>query len=867
MEAAEPFGPAAPRPGSLAPLFFVSLFAIAFETFLTRWFAVAIDAAYSYWIISIAMLGYSVGGVLLALAADFFYRHRAELLFAIPPLLLVFSGIALYVLSVNPFNPLKLQNEVMWPGQIGWIFLYYAGLFPVFFLTGIFISLNFLVWSRDIARVYAVDLLGAALGAVVILAAMFLVHPYRLPLVVLGLLLAAVAAGVAARRPLLGRPAARALLLIGLAAGAAAAVYVLSIDPLSSRDFKRLHAILSIRGARVVGSAVTPSGYYLVVDDYTEFDDVSMTNNYAYLKIGSPPRSFGLYQDDGRIGALLKNRPVDLSYVRGSLSYFPYTIRRNPRVLLIGTNGGFEIPERAAAVRPGSRALEPQPVPHRLVAEALRRAGIAAVDGARIELRRRSPFALLRGEAGPWDVIEVAYSFLAMDESNQYALTRQGIETYLRALAPRGILSIPVDIAEFSVYALKLVNTIIAALSAAGVDDPGAHVMVYRSEWTCQILVSNRPFTPADIRGLRAYCDERSFDTSWYPGINPAEVAVWNDLPPVPFGQETLGISRAAQGAQDALMQDLVRIFSGERRAFFASHFFNLAPATLDRPDFYSVSRLSKLRPLLARLSLLPQPEIGFLINVIVLAEAVLLGALILFLPLLASRVRLHRPIVPGSKSAAAPAQPGAIPSAEAQAASAQPGAGLPRVVLYFSALGLGFFFVELALIQKFSLLLESSATSFGLVLAAMLVFSGLGSGYAARFRERPYAGLRRALPVVGAGLLFVVFALDPVILAAVGLPFFWKLLLTLAVVAPISFALGRPFPLGITSLGPFPGPLVPWAWAINGAFSVIATPLANIVSVYAGWSLVLAAALLLYGSTLATFPVRRSPAGASAAR
>ena len=79
---------------------------------------------------------------------------------------------------------------------------------------------------------------------------------------------------------------------------------------------------------------------------------------------------------------------------------------------------------------------------------------------------------------------------------------------------------------------------------------------------------------------------------------------------------------------------------------------------------------------------------------------------------------------------------------------------------------------------------------------------------------------------------------------------------LVLAVVAPVSLALGLPFPLGLARTGS--GGLLPWAWALNGAFSVVATPLANLIAREAGFSRVLLSAAVLYVIALVTFPAAR---------
>ena len=70
-----------------------------------------------------------------------------------------------------------------------------------------------------------------------------------------------------------------------------------------------------------------------------------------------------------------------------------------------------------------------------------------------------------------------------------------------------------------------------------------------------------------------------------------------------------------------------------------------------------------------------------------------------------------------------------------------------------------------------------------------------------------------------------------------------------------MSLALGLPFPLGLSRLG---GGMLPWAWALNGAFSVVATPLANLIAREAGYDRVLLCAALLYVLALITFPATR---------
>ena len=73
------------------------------------------------------------------------------------------------------------------------------------------------------------------------------------------------------------------------------------------------------------------------------------------------------------------------------------------------------------------------------------------------------------------------------------------------------------------------------ALLATGVADPDAHVILYRSAWNARILISPTAWSAADIAALKAFCEARSFDVSWAPGMDvvAARTSLFNDLPKI----------------------------------------------------------------------------------------------------------------------------------------------------------------------------------------------------------------------------------------------------------------------------------------------------------------------------------------------
>src|SRR5262249_1116073 len=262
---------------------------------------------------------------------------------------------------------------------------------------------------------------------------------------------------------------------------------------------------------------------------------------------------------------------------------------------------------------------------------------------------------------------------------------------------------------------LRMLGTARAALLAAGYADPAAHTVVYRSAWSARILLSNRAWDGDRIATVRAFCDERSFDVSWYPGMDAAAARgnIYNDLPAGRFGSGEV----TSDGPADSIADEARAVLTGAETPSRAA--FNLAPVTLDRPFFYAVLRLDQIGTILKRLEILPQAEIGALVNLAVLAQAVVIAIIVLLVPLVArQRFQLAE-------------------------------TGVLRPIVYFPALGLGFLFIEIFMIEKASLWLNDRTSGFALVLTCMLVFSGLGSMLADRVGGRPAIGIA-CLAIVG---------------------------------------------------------------------------------------------------------------------
>ena len=177
------------------------------------------------------------------------------------------------------------------------------------------------------------------------------------------------------------------------------------------------------------------------------------------------------------------------------------------------------------------------------------------------------------------------------------------------------------------------------------------------------------------------------------------------------------------------------------------------------------------------------------------------------------------------------------------------------RIALYFLSLGLAFLFIEIAFIQKFILFLSHPLYAVAVVLCGFLVFAGCGSGYSAQWAQRfkQFHEQKEGMPILLAVMGIVAIALPYMILLPslfhrwMHLPDVLKIPISIALIAPLAFCMGMPFPLGLSRVATAMPDFIPWAWGVNGCASVLSAILATLLAIHFGFTLVIGIALLLY--------------------
>ena len=790
----------------------LSATALAYEILLTRLFSIIQWHHFAYMIISLALLGYGASGTFLSLTA-----HRLLPRFSLAYLgnvaLFGLSAVGCYLIAQQvSFNP----EEILWDvHQLLRLMLIYLMLALPFFFVANAIGLALTHYRGEINRVYAADLLGAGIGSVGIVVLLFLVFP-NTALQILGTL--GLAAAALAAWELKIQPRRLSLVLVLLAfipLMLPAGWMALAISP-----YKGMSQALQITGTRIIDEESSPLGLISVME--SPLVPLRDAPGLSLNASSEPPAQLGVFTDADAMTAITAHTDdrERLAYLDQVTSALPYHLKKPEKVLILGAGGGAEVLQAKYHGAGHIDAVELNPQIVNLVREKYKVFDGDLYTAANVDVHIAEARGFVSGSKEHYDLIQIALldSFGASSAglyslSENYLYTVQALQEYIAHLSPGGVLAISRWINLPPRDTLKLFATAVEALRQSGVDAPGKRLVLIRGWQTGTLLVKNSPFNENEIHNIKKFCNARSFDTAYYPGITIAEANRYNVLAEPYF----------FQGAQALLGDDAA--------GYFQNYKFDLRPASDDRPYFFHFFKWGVLSEILALRGQggMPLLEWGYLILIATLIQAFIASLVLILLPLWLSRRLLNNETGNISRS---------------------------RISGYFFALGLGFLFIEIAFIQKFILFLHHPLYATATVLASFLLFAGIGSAWSQRYASSPSykIGVYGAVTgIVSVGVVYLL-ALGPLFSLLNWLPTFVKLVISAILIAPLAFCMGMPFPLGLARLGKTAPAFIPWVWGVNGCASVLSAVLATILAIHFGFSVVVILALMLYGMAMLVF-------------
>lgn len=706
-----------------AGVFLIALSGLIFEIGLTRIYSATIWYHYAFVVISLALLGWGLGGMAVHLLKK---KVTASL-----------DGAALLTLLYAVTIPACLWILVEYPFEIQRLPLYFLAPLVPFFLAGMALSMVFDLHRAAAGSLYFADLLGASLGALVVTVLLQMLGGEG------SLLIAAMAPmGAAACLSRKLRVAAGAgTILTAVAAFSNASAGTFHVTPGTIKAMRR-------QMEANAGSRVTQSGWTA----YARIDAVEGISlpYLARLYIDSDAWT-SIYRWDGELGSV----PL----VRDSFRALPFQSVPRGETLVIGPGGGTDV---MAALVSGSRkvtAVEMNPLMIRFVRHYGRRAGnlydrpdveVIQSEGRNFISRTDRKFDIIfLGFVDSW--ASVASGGLSLTEN--YLYTTEAFRAYYKHLTDEGMLVIlrwPFDIP-------RLVSNSVALL--------GAEAAAKRI-----VVLMERREAPGDPSQMLFLLRKRAFTISETAQIvdnwtlaNPVIVPGWRAAAPyddVLAGRKTLA---AYESASPRLV----------------------GPVFDDSPFYFAVERPWGMPPTIA----------ARLIKWLLAPSVVLLALFAAF---------------------GKPQGQGVRPYAAS--------------VVYFACLGFGFIAVELALLQHFTLLLGHPIFTLSVLLFTLLAAGGVGS---AMSRRVPVPAACLVVAFLGAA---EAIALPRLIPALLPLSLWTRVAVSVALIAPLGFAMGMPFPRGLQRAGRGALPAPPFYWGLNGIMSVIGSVTTVFIAIRLGF-------------------------------
>ena len=781
------------REQRILPIIFISSsVSLAFEVLLTRIYSIAVSYHFAAMIVSIAMLGLAAGGVLLSLfpglrSPGHIGRYALALGIAIP--------VSFLLVNRFPFDPVRLSWEKTEILRIGFHYLVLA---VPFLCAGLVIATAFAARSGQAGLIYGADLLGAGAGSVGILILTSLTSPERGIFLLSSIVLAASCMLLAAHL----RTAAVVLSL--------ASVTIFLLQPefgkLTISPYKGLEAALRYPGASHMRSYYSSSAR---VDTFRS-PAVRFAPGLSLKYLEPLPEQTGVAVDGGDISAVTDaSAPAGLAFLSFLPAALPYEAGIRGRVLVLEPKGGLHL---LLARRYGAGdviGIESTPLLARVTRELI----AASPAGQPDRILTGSGRSWLMGGAETFDLIDLplqgASPSAAFGMAEEYRLTVEAFREYLSHLRTGGALCVNLFLLPPPRIELRILATAATALEELGVRDAAGHIAVIRSWGSMSILVKRSPLSRTEVERIRRFARDRWFDLVSLPGLAAEESNVFVRLP------------------SDEYFRACSAVLSpGKRESFMEGYLFDIKPVRDDAPFFNHFLRLGNIRETYRVMGGKWQffLEEGYLFPAI-LFQALLLSGLLMLVPALARPRNGER-----AASNALPVEAPVVGRAGNAALRVR------HFLPYFALIGIGFMFAEIFLIQKLILPLGNATYALAAVLAALLAGSGAGSLLSQRHDvlRRPFIAAVVALLIMMYSLLLptattMLATLTPLLRFAA----------VIIALLPLGLPMGIPFPLGMRLLGERDPTLIPWAWVINGSFSVLAPVMALMLALMTGFDMV----------------------------
>ena len=749
-----------------------------FEILLTRYFAIAQWHHLSFAVISIALFGLSAGGVFIhmGLSKKPFLGKNTNSLLPICVAMAAVVPLSYFLVNVMPLDFIQLPFNPIQILYIGIAFLLFA--LP-FFCVGTAVTMAYIIKPEKTGAIYAAAMIGSAFGAIL--------PVFLIPIFGTGKLL--IFCGVISLLPLYRKPA-RSLRLCILSLPLLEVLLFLSfplgsggvsITSIRASSYKTKAQLLAQPQTRITQSIETLAAQIDVVDGPTIRHAPGLSLTYR----GDLPKQQSILIDGDSSLVLYEitnpKEAASVGFTHSSYGYIAAQSKQN--VLIVQQGGGIGIPLAVFSNAANITVLEENRHKRKLLANQYAQ--------FEIQFSRKKLRNFLSSGKKTFDVIHLdtwGSSMPGMSSfAEDYFTTKQAVIAYLKNLTRKGVFITTRRLLLPPSDSLRIFATVWESLREIGAKQPGNHIIILNSWDSYTIVCSKSAFSKTTIDNLRKYAKRLGFDLLYHPMITPTEANQF-----------------VFDSPHFKAIGDLQRDLNEDRGPPLSDYFLDIGPQTDNKPyqnRFVIWHRIKELYRATGKrkYTLLFSGEVLILILLMVgLLFSLALGTALLF----SSRKKRNR-------------------------------GGFIRFC-YFGCLGIGYMFLEIAVIKKSILLSGNATVSFTIVLTAMLITSGIGGFLSAR-----YGSLTKVLPIVSIlSILFLLFH-QQLFSLLLRLPMELSFCLIILSITPLTLFAGMPFALGMQKIAYLPSQKAS-AWAANGILSVLSSIAAAAIAMFFGISVLL---------------------------
>jgi hypothetical protein len=782
---------------------FVSFSTLLFELLQTRMLSFIFWHHIVYLTVSMALLGFGISGTLVAIFQEKFTvgrRLMSRLVsgFGISAMLAVVSCSAFPVIDRGPINFLARL-----------VFSYVVFLLP-FVFSGSIISLILSSRKLSVGKLYAVDLIAAALGCALVSTLLLKWGPQRVSYAI-GVFSGILAWMWCKRSDVMSRAASISTIILGLGLLIGPQ---LSIYPVFNKE---LFSLLEKKGATLEHTEWTPLCRIDVIGSQLESLLVNLNKDVSTLR---KPDMYKVLTQDASAHTQIYSRALIVNIwdsIRKRPFHIdprcaPYWLKQHPEIGIIGTGGGFEV---ICALGYGAKSIEGaelNPITYRLMKSTYSDYCGHFLEDPRVVLKNEEGRAMLRHLTRKLDIIfvEAVDTYAAMQAGayvlgESYLYTVEALQEMMSKLNNDGMLTFyrwaqlpPTE----SLRLCGLACEVYRRMGITGFEKNIVCMIPDEAQPSITCVFKKSAFTPKELGILINASKDNNAKIIYFPKVFPkGEQKILEDGYYSHCDANTLEFRTAFNG--------MIAAFVANRESeFIRSYPYQLSLSTDDSPFLFACYPQSP--------SGLPLVSLRYLLNsshmvlLVALCESIIASVVAIFWPLWHYKRE-------GIKV---------------------PFAG--HFVVYFAAVGFGFMLVELCLVQKSVLLLGNPLYALSVVLGTILLSAGLGS----YIQGRVNCGAREGSLFFSACFLGVlgllIFGLTPLIYSCLTYDLPVRMLLTFLILMPCGICMGTFFPIGLKAIKDLSPDFVPWAWGINGCASVFGSFAAITLAIWLGftWSL-----------------------------